>query len=69
MKKLFLVLIVFVSVGVNAKEWHVSTSCGVTGSINIADNASVEQIKDAVSQYNYNNCGVKPTKVTLTLSN
>ncbi|QZK89298.1 hypothetical protein K5V07_01835 [Flavobacterium sp. CHNK8] len=69
MKKIFLVLIVFVSVGVNAKEWNVSTTCGVTGSINIADNASVEQIRDAVSMYNFNNCGVYPKKVTITIAN
>ncbi|WP_434978151.1 hypothetical protein [Daejeonia sp. YH14] len=69
MKKLLLIAtlsVVGVTSTVSAKIWYVTTSCGVQGSINIADNASADQIKQAVSQYNYNNCGVYASQITLT---
>lgn len=68
MKKIFLTLILFVSLSITAKEWNVTTTCGVTGTINIADNASVQQITDAVATYNYMNCGLYPRKVTITVA-
>lgn len=68
MKKLFLIAILLVSVTMNAKVWSVTTSCGVIGTINMADDATVQQVRDAVATYNFMHCGVYPTKVTLTIA-
>ena len=68
MKKIFIVAILLVGFSMNAKVWTVTTSCGVIGTINMADNASIQQVTDAVATYNLMHCGVYPKKVTLTLS-
>lgn len=48
-----------------AAKWTISTSCGTTVTKEISDNATVDQIKAAVSQVNYNECGVRPSTITL----
>ena len=68
MKKVFLSVFMLVCVLANATVWNVTTTCGVQGSINIAGNATTQQIVDAVATYNYNNCGVYPRAVTLTIA-
>jgi hypothetical protein len=68
MKKLFIAALLVVSVVVEAKLYEVTTTCGVVGTINMSDNATAAQIAAAASQYNYNQCGVRPTKVILTLT-
>ena len=67
MKKLFLSGFILATVALNAATWTVTTTCGVVGSIQIADNATTQQVAQAVSQYNYNQCGVRPAKITLTI--
>jgi hypothetical protein len=68
MKKVFLAVILLFSLTMSAKVWNVRTTCGVVGSINMADNATMQQIADAVATYNFNHCGVYPSKVTITVS-
>lgn len=67
MKKSFILGLLAISTILSAKVWTVTTTCGVVGNINIADNATTAQIAAAVSQYNYNNCGVRPAKVILSI--
>jgi hypothetical protein len=68
MKKIFLATILLVGLSMNAKIWNVTTTCGVTGTINIVDNATMQQVTDAVATYNFMHCGSYPKKVTLTLT-
>lgn len=68
MKKVFLAVVLLFSVAMNAKVWNVRTTCGVVGSINMADNATMQQIAAAVATYNFNHCGVYPSKVTINVS-
>jgi hypothetical protein len=68
MKKVFLSVFMLVCVLANAKVWYITTSCGVRGSINMADNATLQQLVDAVAMYNANHCGVYPSKVTITMA-
>ena len=67
MKKLLLSGLLMVSALSFAAPWTITTTCGVVGTIQIADNATTAQITQAVSQYNYNQCGVRPAKITLTI--
>lgn len=50
-----------------AKTWTIRTSCGTTVTKEISNNATTDQIKAVVSQVNYNECGVRPSTVTLIL--
>ena len=68
MKKKFLSLFFLLVITLNAQVWTVTTTCGVVGNINIADNATVSQIAAAVRQFNYNSCGVTPKIVRITFS-
>lgn len=68
MKNLFLATILLVSLTMNARMWNVSTSCGVKGQINMADNATVQQLTDAVATYNFMHCGVYPKSVKIISS-
>ncbi|HFK5552508.1 TPA: hypothetical protein ACGZ9Q_000542 [Elizabethkingia anophelis] len=68
MKKLFLFSAILLGVGqMFAAKWTISTSCGTTVTKEISDNATVDQIKAAVSQVNYNECGVRPSTTTLVI--
>lgn len=67
MKKLVIFGLLATSTILSAKVWTVTTSCGVKGNIELVDNATTEQILQAVRQYNYNQCGTIPKKVILTL--
>ncbi|OYQ48246.1 hypothetical protein CHU92_00760 [Flavobacterium cyanobacteriorum] len=68
MKKIFLAAILLVCLTMNARVWNVTTTCGVIGTINIADNATLKQITDAVATYNLMHCGVYPKTVKLTVN-
>ncbi len=65
MKKIFLLSILLITFSMNAQIWNVTTTCGVIGQINVADNATVQQLTDAIATYNYVNCGFYPTKVRI----
>ena len=67
MKKLLIATMLVASFALEAATWTVTTTCGVIGTLNISDNATTTQVAAAVSQYNYNVCGVRPKTVTLTL--
>ncbi|MCU7617499.1 hypothetical protein NZ698_09850 [Chryseobacterium sp. PBS4-4] len=67
MKKAILGLAMFATTFAFARTWTITTSCGTTVTKNISDNATISQIKDAVSQVNLNECGVRPTSITLTI--
>ncbi|SIS80227.1 hypothetical protein SAMN05421786_102207 [Chryseobacterium ureilyticum] len=67
MKKLFFTGLLMVSTLSFAASWTITTTCGVVGTIQIADNASTSQVAQAVSQYNYNQCGVRPAKINLSI--
>ena len=68
MKKLIILSSILASITLSAATWTVTTSCGVVGNIQIADNATTQQVAQAVSQYNLTQCGVKPTKITLSIA-
>jgi hypothetical protein len=68
MKKIFLAAILLFSVTMNARVWNVTTTCGVIGQINVADNATVQQLTDAVATYNLMHCGVYPKVVRIISS-
>lgn len=68
MKKLLTTGLVLAAIALQARVYHVTTSCGVQGNLTVADNATMDQISQAVSQYNYNNCGVRPTKITFSIN-
>lgn len=68
MKKIFLAAILLVSVTMNARVWNVTTTCGVIGTIKMADNATLQQITDAVATYNLVHCGVYPKVVRITVN-
>ena len=68
MKKLFLFSALLLGVGqMFAKTWTIRTSCVTTVTKEISNNATTDQIKAVVSQVNYNECGVRPSTVTLIL--
>ena len=67
MKKLLFSGLLMISALSFAATWTVTTTCGVVGKIEIADNATTSQVAQAVSQYNYNQCGVRPAKINLSL--
>ncbi|WP_407484389.1 hypothetical protein [Elizabethkingia meningoseptica] len=68
MKKLFLFSAILLGAGqIFAATWTISTSCGTTVTKEISDSATVDQVKAVVSQVNYNECGVRPAKIVLTL--
>lgn len=67
MKKLILGCAMLATTFAFAKTWTITTSCGIVVTKNISDNATIAQIKDAVSQVNQNECGVRPTSITLTI--
>ena len=67
MKKLLLGAVVLLSIGLQARTLTVTTSCGTVSNMTVSDNATLDQIKTAVEQHNLNQCGVKPTRVTITL--
>lgn len=67
MKKLIILSSMFASIVLSAATWTVTTTCGVVGTIQISDNATTQQVAQAVSQYNYNQCGVRPAKVNLSV--
>lgn len=59
----------FMSIALSATTtWTVTTTCGVVGNIQMADNATTQQVAQAVTQYNQAQCGVKPSKITLTIA-
>lgn len=68
MKKIFLAAVLFASLSMNAKEWKVTTTCGVVGTINLAENATVSQLTAAIATFNFMNCGTYPKTVTITAS-
>ena len=67
MKKNFIAGLVLCAIGLQARTYTISTSCGTKVTKNISDSATVDQIKDAVSAVNVSECGVKPTKITITV--
>jgi hypothetical protein len=68
MKRLFLAAILLVSLTMNARVWNVTTTCGVIGQINVADNATVQQLTNAIATYNLMHCGVYPKVVKIISS-
>ena len=68
MKKILLATILLAGFNMNAKVWNVSTTCGVSGKINMADNATVQQLTDAVATYNLMHCGTYPKTVKIISS-
>ncbi len=68
MKKAILLGAVFLTFGqAFAASWTITTSCGTKVTKEFADNVTVSQLEQAVSQINLNECGVRPSKVTITL--
>ena len=68
MKKILIAAILLVGFSMNAKVWNVTTTCGVIGTINVADNATVQQLTDAIATYNLMHCGVYPKVVRIMSS-